>query len=70
MEEVVGAGKVEVEEEEEAAGLRDDGIYSIVAEIYQMLICKVEEEVRREGLLLQLLCRQTTESSILCCVLC
>jgi hypothetical protein len=59
VEAVVGAGKVEAEEEEEAAGTRDDGIYLIVAEMYQMLICKVEEEVRKEGLLLQLLCLKT-----------
>ena len=53
---MVGAEKVEAEEEEEAAGTRDDGIYSLVAEIYEMLICKMEEEVRREGLLLHLPC--------------
>jgi len=47
VEEVVGAEKVEAEEEE-AAGTRDDAIYSTVSEVYQMLICKVEEEVRRE----------------------
>ncbi len=60
MEKVVGTGKIqEEEEEEEEAGTRDDGIYSIVAEMYQMLICKVEGELRRAGLLLQLLYLKT-----------